>query len=147
MKNFILMGILIASLVVAAPAQDLKQVERDFSALSAKSGFFNALKAYMDDSLVLLRTGHIPIATQAGIAKYLESGWPTNMVLTWEPSFADKAASGDLGYTYGIYTLSTKQTDGTLSTEKGTYVSVWKLNNNGQWKLVLDTGNEGIGKE
>jgi len=44
-----------------------------------------------------------------------------------------------LGFTYGVYTLSIKD-----SVYKGTYVSIWKKQNDGSWKFVLDSGNEGI---
>ncbi len=46
----------------------------------------------------------------------------------------------DLGYTYGYYTMTFKE-DG--STQHGNYVSIWKKQAGGDWKFVLDTGNEG----
>lgn len=30
---------------------------------------------------------------------------------------------------------------------KGTYVSVWKKDNKGEWKFVLDSGNEGLDEQ
>jgi ketosteroid isomerase-like protein len=29
----------------------------------------------------------------------------------------------------------------------GTYISIWKKQSDGNWKFVLDSGNEGVGKE
>jgi hypothetical protein len=46
-----------------------------------------------------------------------------------------------LGYTYGNYQLKMD----TLI-EKGTYVSIWKKDENGHWKYVLDSGNQGTGQ-
>jgi ketosteroid isomerase-like protein len=61
---------------------------------------------------------------------------------TWEPLHADVAKSGDLGYTYGTYEINT---GGKI--QRGTYVSIWKKNNNGIWKFILDSGNDGLGDQ
>jgi ketosteroid isomerase-like protein len=37
--------------------------------------------------------------------------------------------------------------EGTLVTREGTYVTIWKKGQNGNWKFVLDTGNQGLGKK
>jgi ketosteroid isomerase-like protein len=50
--------------------------------------------------------------------------------------------SGDLGYTYELFTVTAKDT-----TMQGTYVSIWKKQKDGNWKFVLDTGNPGGGKK
>ncbi|NHZ87067.1 MAG: hypothetical protein GWP19_14540 [Planctomycetia bacterium] len=63
-----------------------------------------------------------------------------NTKFTWKPLYAYVAKSGELGYTFGTYKITSGE-----SIEKGTYVSVWKKNSNGKWKFVLDSGNEGLG--
>ncbi|MFC2125846.1 hypothetical protein ACFLU5_13645, partial [Bacteroidota bacterium] len=59
---------------------------------------------------------------------------------TWEPLDAIVSESGDLGYTYGIYTMITGEKE-----NKGTYVSIWRIGENNEYELVFDTGNKGIG--
>jgi ketosteroid isomerase-like protein len=51
-------------------------------------------------------------------------------VLRWEPLGAE--VSGNLGYTYGLYRSSNGY---------GKYVSVWKKQRDGSWKIVVDAGN------
>ena len=94
---------------------------------------------YIDDEGVLLRPGHIPIIG-ANAIDYLSLVNDTAFILTWSPTGAGIAASGDLGYTYGIYNMAMKDT-----VIKGTYVSIWKKQSDGKWKFMLDIGNEGIG--
>jgi ketosteroid isomerase-like protein len=65
--------------------------------------------------------------------------------LTWQPLYADIAQSGELGYTFGIYELKSKNQEGKEMLENVTYVSIWKKDQSGNWKFVLDTGNEGLG--
>lgn len=59
---------------------------------------------------------------------------------TPEPEYADIAASGDLGYTYGPYTLSFIGADGKKFTRTGRYFTIWKKRKDGSWKVMLDNG-------
>jgi ketosteroid isomerase-like protein len=57
---------------------------------------------------------------------------------TWQSSKAELA--GDIGYTSGTYTI----TAGGM-TEKGKYVTVWKKQADGSWKVIEDIGNADVG--
>lgn len=109
-----------------------------FSNLSAKEGMKSAFLQYMDSSAILLRPNHYPIAGNDAV-NYLNKIVDTSFKLTWLPSKTVVATSGELGYTYGIYTYRDKDT-----TYQGTYTSVWKKQADGSWKFVLDTGNSGV---
>jgi ketosteroid isomerase-like protein len=64
--------------------------------------------------------------------------------MKWEPVGGDVAKSGEMGYTYGTFKITPTIIDTVVY---GTYVSVWKKQANGSWKLMLDSGNEGVGEE
>jgi ketosteroid isomerase-like protein len=51
------------------------------------------------------------------------------------------AASGDLGYTYGNYILKSKNKEGKVVASYGKYMSVWKKQKDGSWKVAVDMGN------
>ena len=117
---------------------EIIKTDREFSKLSSSQGMKKAFIEYMDDDGVLLRQDHPPIVG-ANAIEYLTEQNDSSYTLTWEPSSAQVAASGDLGYSYGIYNLQLQDT-----TIQGTYVSIWKKHKDGKWKFVLDTGNQGI---
>jgi len=48
--------------------------------------------------------------------------------------FSEAARSGDLGYTWGSYAVTQRNSPA----QKGFYVRVWARERNGQWKLALD---------
>jgi ketosteroid isomerase-like protein len=52
--------------------------------------------------------------------------------------FVDVAASGDLAYTYGQYTISSKDENGKEITKSGVFHTVWKQQSDGSWKYVWD---------
>ncbi len=56
--------------------------------------------------------------------------------MTGESLNAEAAKSGDLGYTYGRYSLSAADPNG--DPERGHYVRVWTRTRSGQWKLAVD---------
>lgn len=61
--------------------------------------------------------------------------------LTWTPLRADIAASGDLGWTTGTYVSTTTLPDGTTTERDGRYVTIWRKQADGSWKVVMDLGN------
>jgi ketosteroid isomerase-like protein len=81
------------------------------------------------------------IQGKAEIAKTMRFLDDKNNRLTWTPVGADMAASGDLGYTYGTYEFASKDKDGKEVVNHGKYTSIWKLQTDGSWKVVLDMGN------
>ncbi len=117
-------------------------VDLAFSALSIDSGMNYAFETYCAEDGLLLRQGSMPLVGVGAISDTLAKTDDSTFELSWEPLDAKVASSGDLGYTYGIYTLSLKGMD---MNKKGTYVSIW-IKEHGEWKFVLDTGNEGLGE-
>jgi ketosteroid isomerase-like protein len=57
------------------------------------------------------------------------------VALSWQPVGGE--VDGRIGYTYGTWLL--KRKDGTDRT--GKYFTVWRLDDDGAWRVVLDGGN------
>lgn len=121
-----------------ADAQEIIIADKAFSDMSRQLGMKKAFIQYISKEGALLRPGHMPIVGADAI-DYLSQINDTAYTISWIPSHGDIASSGDLGYTFGVYTLVTADT-----TLKGTYVSIWKKQPDGDWRFVLDTGNEGV---
>jgi ketosteroid isomerase-like protein len=119
----------------------LMQADLSFSDLSSQKGTHEAFMTYVSDAGTLLRPYHPPIVGKDSIRSYLYSRPDSSFTLTWKPSYADVAASGDLGYTYGTYKLTIKNSK---EFEEGTYITIWKQDRSGNWKFALDTGNPGL---
>jgi ketosteroid isomerase-like protein/quercetin dioxygenase-like cupin family protein len=56
--------------------------------------------------------------------------------VAWTPTKADVSTAGDLGYTTGTYEMKV-----TGSSEKGKYVTTWKKQPGGEWKVIEDIFN------
>ncbi len=121
----------------------LMEADKSFSDLCEKEGMKRAFIEYIDSNGVLLRPNSMPIVGAHAI-DYLIAQSDTGYVMKWQPHYAFVARSADLGYTYGVYSLAPSTQDTILY---GTYVSVWKRQQDGVWKFVLDCGNDGLGTQ
>jgi ketosteroid isomerase-like protein len=54
------------------------------------------------------------------------------------------SSSGDLAYTMGSYRSQMTGEDGTMVTEPGKWVSVWKKQPDGKWRIIIETYNTDI---
>ncbi len=61
--------------------------------------------------------------------------------LTWEPDRVEASQSGDLGYTYGRYESRRTGADGKRVVRTGKYVTIWRKEKDGRWRVVLDIGS------
>jgi ketosteroid isomerase-like protein len=127
--------------------EEILNTDKAFSELSKAKGMKHAFLEYAADEVVILRKNSFPQLGKNAMAERFRSFSDTGFTLTWEPLFADVATSGDMGYSYGIYTSTSMDSLGNSIVEQGTYVSVWKKDKAGKWKYVLDTGNEGLGEQ
>jgi ketosteroid isomerase-like protein len=116
---------------------DIMNADMAFSDMSRQVGMKKAFLQYIDNEGTLLRPGHLPIVGADAI-DYLSKLSDTAYSLSWKPTHAEISKSGDLGYTYGTYQL--KLEGNTLT---GTYVNIWKKENGGEWRFVLNSDNPG----
>lgn len=88
---------------------------------------------------VLLGNGKAPVIGRVAIAR--ATRWsPAQYQLTWSPTGAAMSASGDMGYTWGHYEGRSKDAHGNAVTTSGRYITIWRKQPDGSWKIVLDAG-------
>ena len=124
---------------------ELIQVDRDFSKDSVDHGKNAAFLQFAAEDVTFLAPNHYPMVGIKLLEERQATRPDTTFTLTWEPVYARAAESGELGYTYGIWEFKLKANPD--QTSKGTYATIWRRNEKGEWKYVLDTGNEGLGEE
>ena len=61
--------------------------------------------------------------------------------LAWKPVFAAVAGSGDLGFTVGESIHTIRGPSGAAVQRFGKYLTVWKRQQDGSWKFLVDGGN------
>lgn len=119
---------------LAAARAALVEAERAFSRLSQREGVRAAFLANLAEDAVLFRPGPVP-------GREFIAARPSPPVeLTWWPVYVEVAASGDLGYTTGPYVLRETGQGPGGETQTGYYVTMWRRQADGAWKVVADLG-------
>lgn len=116
--------------------EQMLQAERDFAARALVVGWKRAFLEYFSPGAVGFDEG------QAGLAhKQIERNPdpPVDQQLIWEPRFGDVAASGELGYLTGpVQNIRASRDNG--RPRYSSYMSVWKRERDGTFKVVMDVG-------
>ena len=88
---------------------------------------------------VTLGNGAAPVVGRVAIAK--SANWlPQQYQLTWTPTDAVMGPSGDVGYTWGHFEGRSKDAAGSAIVKTGRYITIWRKQADGNWKVVLDAG-------
>ena len=111
---------------------EMVAAEISFSKLSQEKGNRNALMQFIDSNGVLLRPNSYPLIGGNAI-DFISQVNDSSYSMHWQAIGAGVAASGELGYTYGVYTVLLKNKDTLI---RGTYVNIWKKQPDGTWKLA-----------
>lgn len=88
---------------------------------------------------VSLGNGEAPVVGKVAIAK--STNWsPKDYQLTWTPTDAVMGPSGDMGYTWGHFEGHSKDANGNPVATSGRYITIWRKQADGTWKVALDAG-------
>jgi ketosteroid isomerase-like protein len=141
MKKFLVLFILLAACNprhenVELQKQMLMKTDMDFCQMALDKGVKDAFIFYAADDVVMMRDGALPLFGKPDMIKNFGNNSRNGVQLRWIPVKAD--VSGDIGYTFGKWEMKIPGKD---TTWYGSYVTVWKKQEDGSWKYVLDGGN------
>jgi len=110
------------------------EMAQAFAALDpAKTASF-----YTDD--VVGMSVDVPVVQgKENMQKYFETMMKEKPELSWTPVKVEVARSGDLAYSWGKGKVSMKDKKGKVTETTDKYVSVWKKQADGGWKIAVDT--------
>jgi ketosteroid isomerase-like protein len=107
--------------------------ERSFAANARSQGIGPSFMGVLDVSAVVFQPGPVN-----GRETYKDVT-PSPAILAWQPVYAEIAISGDLGYTTGPWEYFADSANAE-PVAFGEYISVWRWDTSGTWKLALDIG-------
>ena len=112
-----------------------------FAAATAEQGLEGWLAAF-DSTAIQMEPDH---PFRPGIEHIRAAMAPafadTTFRLTWQPTMAFASAAGDLGYTLGSWQSRHYNPAGDAAIATGKYVTIWRRQADGGWKVVFDGGN------
>lgn len=117
---------------------EIAKAEKDFEKMVAEKGIAAGFHHFADANAVIKRENDTLIIGKENIQKYYSEPKYKNATVSWFPDFITVSESGDMGYTYGKYRWEMKDADGNIKKANGVFHTVWKRQNNGNWKYVWD---------
>jgi ketosteroid isomerase-like protein len=144
MMREVIIGAAAAAITVTLTAQPaipadlaaMADTERAFAKSATVKGWRDAfLEFFADDAIAFT-----PAVTSAKDRLRQQPSTPfTEFALIWEPRTGDVSASGDLGWLTGPST-SINHKSATRTPRYGCYLSVWRKQPDGRWRVFIDVG-------
>ena len=94
------------------------------------------IQAFAPDA-VYMPPHHAALHGRDAIREYLKTPLKHGINLTYEVTFIKH--SGELAYDVGRYSVSQPRPEGGHRQDCGKYLTVWRRQADGQWKIVADT--------
>jgi ketosteroid isomerase-like protein len=114
----------------------MRETERNFARASAAIGRNAAFAEYFAEKSVLFTDKWITNGKQ-----YSKDRKPSPVVLKWEPELMDISDSRDFGISTGPWEAQEYRPN-TAPIATGYFLTVWKKQSDGTWRVILDGGSE-----
>lgn len=141
MRQFtVLVLFVLCSSALASTEDDVRCSEIGFSQ-SVENGDPDKFASFIDPDARFVGGSVIrgAEAVAAAWGVFFTEGGPR---IKWRPQFVEVLAEGDLALTRGPYRMTVADEEGNTSENWGTFNSVWRLHDDGQWRVVFDAGSE-----
>jgi ketosteroid isomerase-like protein len=119
----------------AADARVLMEADSAFSAAASGRGLEGFLE-FVADSATFFDGSSMQRGREAVGEAWRDLLETPGNSMTWRPTEGDIAASGELGYTIGRWEFT-----GAEGSARGSYVTIWRRQPDGSWKVVVDIGD------
>ena len=140
MRRFTLaLAIFASSTALADLADEVRCREIGFS-ISAETRNAESFASFIDSDARFVGNSvtHGPVAIAEAWSAFFSDNGPE---IKWRPQFVEVLEDGTLVLTRGPYRMITTDENGEKTEHWGTFNSVWRLNDDGEWKVVFDAGN------
>lgn len=125
----------------AADPQELIEADRAFARATAERGA-EGWASFFSDSGRMIPNGQAEVRGRSRIEEAMAPLLSDpDYSLTWEPEGAEISAGGNLGYTWGRYSSRRLAPEGGEQISQGRYLTIWRRQTDGSWKVELDMGN------
>jgi ketosteroid isomerase-like protein len=132
----------IALLAVAGAHAEDVELEKAVGSLIAAEKAYDKLageKGFREASISVFADDAVIFAPNAVNGKKFWREAKNDPLISWRPVFASISQSGELGYTTGPWE-SSKSRDVQKPDAFGDFVTIWRKNKDGAWKIALDVG-------
>jgi uncharacterized protein (TIGR02246 family) len=122
----------------AVESEKIMSLSREWSRVAATDSLERVL-SYWADNAVCLFPGMGPIKGKDQIREMLKGAVGTEV--SWEPKEAYVSSDGEMAYVFAQNYIKAPDTLGIMVTTYNKSIEIWKKQNDGSWKCVVDMYN------
>lgn len=126
------------------PKAAIRAADEKLQQAVANGDLERIMSFYADDAVMLPAAEPIVTGKEAIRAEWKHVLGIPGMENVSTLKHVDVSSSGDMGYSRGTYMSRMVGTKGEPLIEPGKWVSIWKKQNDGDWRIVVDTYNTDI---
>ncbi len=135
----VLLALGAATLAAAGPADDVRCREFAFSQ-STERRDAKMFSTFIDTDARFLGNS-VARGVEEIVAAWQVFFTDDGPAIRWRPEFVEVLKEGQLALTRGPYQLTSVDDDGNPIDSWGTFNSVWRLHDDGKWRVVFDAGS------
>jgi ketosteroid isomerase-like protein len=126
---------------VAGAALAVRDADIAFAKATAERGV-GGWVSYFADSGVMVIPGRNVVGRAAIRDLMAQELRDTTVALTWKPVSVEVSPGGNMAYTIGRWDRTPRAgAPAGAAVRHGSYVTIWRKQGDGTWKVVLDVGN------
>jgi len=147
-------GLFLAACAACAPAEPppppdmsaeaavaIREADMAFAAAASSGNVDAAVAMHTADAMVFPPGQPVVSGTAAVRELWTEMSSTPGFAISWQVDGTSAASSGDLGYSWGVAQLTANGPDGAPMTSQEKYVTIWRKEADGTWKVAVDIFN------
>lgn len=126
----------------------LLELDRQWREAAEANEDVELIVSYWSDDAKVIPPGQPPVVGKEALREMVSSFMEIpGFSVSWESEEVHVSADGRMAWMYGTNAFTFPDEEGNLVTTPGRAVTVWRKNENGEWKCAVDIWNEGPAAE
>ena len=118
---------------------DLMETDMAWADAASAMEDLELVASYWTDGAMIMGPGSPTVLGKEAIREMLAtSAEIPGFQITWQPEGVEVGPSGRMGYTWGRNRVTLPDEDGNPVATEGRYLTVWRMNLDGEWKCAMD---------
>jgi ketosteroid isomerase-like protein len=122
--------------------ESVMQADRDFAADFAQRRIDGWVSWFDTAGVQVAASGETPRGHAAVRAHMAKQFADSTGILAWRPVMAEVSTDGSMAHTIGTWNFHVRGKDSTATAGTGHYLTVWRRQADGSWKVLADIGTQ-----
>jgi ketosteroid isomerase-like protein len=125
-------------------AEELLERDAEWAALASEGKDVERILSFWTDDAIVMAPGMPPFVGKDAVRGYVEGSLQIpGFHITWSSNDVSFSPDGRLAYMFSTNVVTMNGPDGEPVTSEGRAVTIWRREDDGQWRCAVDIWNDG----